>query len=589
MRTVSVFIWLSFLAVAFVLSGCDLLGGDPATAIAVQSRRCIQDPTVYPVKQCLAGSELLITPYIPVWGDYYAPTYVNGKSITEGTVESFGEGTDVYIYPTTGTMGAYMLDNARAPAYWNLFFLEPWACGNDTNPEDGPIYQGDVGYEGDPYYGYSWWQYEAKQAYVPNYYNTRTGYALLCYTSSNFISPASTRFAILGSLPNSLTLTSRTPLTAQYGMPLLYVYDKTGSVVVTENATSVSSDGTQATFPFPSALSQSGYSLAMVNQTGGGVGFAPAGDNLLSIASSQTIPGSPFGVSVATQISETINCVYVPEGTAPHVVITTQCSQSSSNFTIPVVSLYSANQVLIGSRYVTVGLNPTAVVTPAYTAGETSNTVSNSNGYTTTIRSGSLRAIVANSGSNTISVLDTLNDALLYNVTVGNQPVALAVSSDNSTVYVANYTDSTVTQVNLTAGTATATVAVGGKPTSVAITSAGTLWVGGAGFLTEINTGTMSVVATEPIAGITILTLGFSNSVNELVATAIDSGGHVYADEISPGAFHAGGAYTPVASNMVSSLGTRLIRGAQLQAFTATLAGASTISSNQVGAPPLVV
>ncbi|MFP5206245.1 MAG: YncE family protein [Acidobacteriota bacterium] len=58
---------------------------------------------------------------------------------------------------------------------------------------------------------------------------------------------------------------------------------------------------------------------------------------------------------------------------------------------------------------------------------------------------------------------------------MGNQPVALAVSSDGSTAYVANYGDSTITRVNLLTGTPTATAAVGGQPTSAALTSAGVL------------------------------------------------------------------------------------------------------------------
>jgi YVTN family beta-propeller protein len=495
----------------------------------------------------------------------------------EGYVASY-DGHTGLVTASDGTVSAnYYVSDGIAPANWNHYVWMPSTCLIPTPPIQLVNTQFFPAMNEFGVLGYG----------TPNL-DDITWY---CSDYLSSVPQADSRFAIVGSVPTSVTLSGREPFSTQYGLPIMYVFSGasgTPKLAATVAASSVNSGGASATFPLPNSLTQGGYFFVTENMNSTG-GYEFNSWNLYSIASSQTIAGALFGVSVATQITETINCVYVPEGTAPHIVTTTQCSQSSSNFTIPVVSLYSANQVLIGSRYMNVGANPTAVVTPAYTAGETSNTVSNSNGYTTTIRSGSLRAIVANSGSNTISVLDTLNDALLYNVTVGNQPVALAVSSDNSTVYVANYTDSTVTQVNLTAGTATATVAVGGKPTSVAITSAGTLWVGGAGFLTEINTGTMSVVATEPIAGITILTLGFSNSVNELVATAIDSGGHVYADEISPGAFHAGGAYTPVASNMVSSLGTRLIRGAQLQAFTATLAGASTISSNQVGAPPLVV
>jgi hypothetical protein len=62
----------------------------------------------------------------------------------------------------------------------------------------------------------------------------------------------------------------------------------------------------------------------------------------------------------------------------------------------------------------------------------------------------------------------------------------------------------------------------------------------------------------------------------------------VYADEINPSTVQAGGVYTPLASNMVSSVGTY----ATVRAYTATLASASRgnlLNINQVGAPPLVV
>ncbi len=260
-----------------------------------------------------------------------------------------------------------------------------------------------------------------------------------------------------------------------------------------------------------------------------------------------------------------------------------QCNSYSVYETFPVVSLYSLDEVLVGGTAVSVGANPTAVAT--YTAGS----VSKYEGGVPHSYSGTTQAVVANSGSNTISILDIVNDDLLFNVTVGNQPVALAVSSDGSTAYVANYTDGTVTQVNLTAGTVTATIAVGPQPTSVALTSAGILWVGGVGFLAELNTNPMSVVATEPVAGKSIIALGYSDSVNQLVATTVDTSGNVYADEISPSTFQAGGVYAPLASNVVSSVGTHSVESEAVQAYTATLAGANLININQVGAPPLVV
>jgi YVTN family beta-propeller protein len=202
------------------------------------------------------------------------------------------------------------------------------------------------------------------------------------------------------------------------------------------------------------------------------------------------------------------------------------------------------------------------------------------------------RAIVANSGNNTVSILDIINNAVLANVTVGNQPVALAVASDDSAAYVANYGDSTVTKVNLTTNTPVTTIAVGGQPTSVAITASGTLWVGGVGFLTEINTQNMTVVATESASGKTISALAFSNGSNELIATTADTSGNLYIDEVNPTSVLPGGTYPTVASHTVSTEGSYFNppRQIHMNGFTAAVTTSSVpINTNQPGAPPLVV
>lgn len=576
------FVRSSLSIVPLLASGCGLLGGNPTQGIAVSSKNCIEDPSAYPVGKCLTGSDLMTTPNVPVWGnktsDYYA--YVNGQSMdqTLGTVAYFGNNGDPPS--TTGASGVLVVNNAEAPAYWNLNWLQPWPCGYNADPSQGPVYEGEVTYA-----GVNWWEYTAN-GLVPNYYASKTPATLLCYTPTPVL-PASTRFAILGNLPNTLTLGSAVTLTTQFGMPLLYVYDKTGEVVSTLTATGVDSSGTQATFPFPSTLSQSGYSVAIVNQTGAGDGFVPAGNNLLSIASRQIVSGNPFGVSVGGQTYTTVNCIYVPIPYPGHGTYT-QCTSGATYNPVPVVSLYSAGQALINGTRVDVGPNPTAVV--AYTAGAFTTTTPTGNGYTTFIRSGATRAAVANSGNNTVTILDIVNDVPLTAVTVGNNPVALAVSSDGTAGYVANYADSTISRIDLTTDTVTSTVAVGGNPTSVALTSAGILWVGGAGFLTEINTQTMSVIGTEA-AGRNIIALAYSDTRNELAVTTVDSNANVYADEIAPGTFHAGGTYTPVASNMISGLGTYTSQpsGQRVRAFSSMLASSTSISANQVGAPPLVV
>jgi YVTN family beta-propeller protein len=544
-----------------MFAGCK--NNPPATTFNVSMQQEVNSPeTGLPENPPL----LIPMPNAQVNGQWV----VNDPSVTTaGNVKQYSGYTNVFT-------GIYTANNLELPAYWNHEAWFPLHCALP----DPPVYivsqtisTSMNEFEADNQWGTSGetLPWECLNA------DTQTPYA-------------SSRFAITGSIPSSVTLGSLEPYSSTYGMPLLYVYSGSGgnpSLVTTITATSVASDGSTATFPLPSSLAESGYGLITENKTSSSE-FSANGFNFYSIAQSQTIAGSPFGVSVGAQTTETITCTYVEEGNPPHQ--TTQCATSSSNpDTIPVISLYSANQVMIGSTLVNVGANPTAVGT--YAVSPVTSTTSNGSGYVTTILSGSLRAIVANSGSNTVTILNTVTNAPVATVTVGNQPVALTVDSAAGYAYVANYTDSTISRVNLSTNTAAGTVTVGGHPTSVALTSGGTLWVGGVGFLTEINTSTMTATATEAISGKTIVGLGYSNSVGQIVATTVDSSNNVYIDQIAPSSVTAGGTYTTVASNQVSNLGTHVNTHtqAQVRAFTNTLASQSILNTNQPGAPPLVV
>lgn len=601
----SALVMLSYSALALALSGCGLLGSNPTQGIGVLAKDCPQSPTSPPgASQCLPGSNLMITPYVQTWGNEtgdcygpYTPTpeypscVVPANTDTDytlGTEPWFGQNGLAPL--TTPENGPLVVNNAEAPAFWNLYWLMPYPCGNNSNPQLGPIYLGEVGSD---YGAGDLWEMEVEtgplNSPLPNYYSTGGYGELDCYVPPPWLLPASTQFAILGSLPNTLTLSSRAPLITQYGMPLLYVYNNAGNVVDTETATAVDNNGTEATFPFPTSLTQSGYSLAIVNQTGGGVGFAPAGDNLLSIASSQTISGNPFGVSVGGQTDtyQGRQLTFPVDGPPQGVWVPISGTRYE---TFPVVSLYANGEVLINGTAVEVGNNPTAVA--AYASGTVTTTTNNSDLVVTDTYTGSRRAIVANSGENTVSILDIVNNALLDTVTVGNQPVAVTVTPDGTTAYVANYTDGTVTEVNLNTETPVTTVAVGGQPTSVALAAPSTLWVGGVGFLTQINTQNMTVVATQSTAGETIAALGYSDAENEVIATTMNSGGGVNVDEVSPSSVSVGTPYTTVASHPISTLGTYLNPKTQteVRGFTATISQSLVpVSTNQVGAPPLVV
>jgi YVTN family beta-propeller protein len=530
---------------------------------------------VIPVpKGCALGPECpnpappIYIPSIPVSGDcqydlvpagYVAnlcqTTNVPGVG---GTVKSFNTFT-------AGKQAQVYISNGRANAYWNIFATWPYFCGPDDLYASIPTPLGNTLSE-----------YEFQNTPIQNLSTERID----CYQYDTDLPGASSRFGIAGSLPPTITLNSLVPFITQYGNPQMYIYDASGNVISQVTASSVTSNGASATFPLPSNLAQNGYDIALVNQTGGGA-TQSAGYNLLSIAGSQTIAGNPFGVAVGAQ---TDNFLEANSCVSPAIKTT-----SSSYITFPVVSLYSSNQVKIDSRMIGVGANPTAVATyPAYPV--TINCGSGCDLIKNTF-AGTTRAIVTNSGANTVTILDIVHDAVVTTITVGNQPVAVATAADGSAGYVANYQSSTVSRIDLKTNTVTSTVAVGGNPTSVSLTSGGILWVGGAGFLTQVNTSTMGVVGTESVAGKTIIALGYSDSLSELISTSVDSSGNVMEEDVNPTTFHAGGTYTPVASHTISTLGTytRQPSGQLVRAFTSTLANSTSISSILVGAPPLVV
>lgn len=233
-------------------------------------------------------------------------------------------------------------------------------------------------------------------------------------------------------------------------------------------------------------------------------------------------------------------------------------------------------------------MNPTAVVAcdgPPLNEGTADSCDSYQDTYF-----GNTRAAVTNSGSNTVSILDLVNDDVVNTVVVGNNPDAIVVSSDGSTACVANYGDGTVSSVTLASGTVEGTVPVGGNPTSIALSSTGTLWVGGTNFLTEMNASTMASVMTVSTGGKAIVALGYSDESDEITATTL-ANNNVYVDEVSPAGITSDHSYAPVASAQVSQLETHFDSrtDAYISSFTAALASSPSVSPDLPGSGPLVV
>ena len=100
-------------------------------------------------------------------------------------------------------------------------------------------------------------------------------------------------------------------------------------------------------------------------------------------------------------------------------------------------------------------------------------------------------AYVTNSQSGTVSVISTLYSRVTAAISVGQEPVAVAVSGLNGLVYVANASSNTVSVFDPSAGNAiVGTVNVAGTPVAVAVDP-----VTGYAYVADINGNTVAVIA----------------------------------------------------------------------------------------------
>jgi len=246
---------------------------------------------------------------------------------------------------------------------------------------------------------------------------------------------------------------------------------------------------------------------------------------------------------------------------------------------------------VVGSTTITVGVNPTTVVAYAEVNSEdfTDSGCQYSTGRETsdTTTDQLTRAIVANSGSNSVSILDIVNNVVLSTIAVGQTPTGIALSPDRSKAYIANYGSGTVTEIDLNAMTVIATVSVGGEPTSVSTASDGSVWVGGNGYVAKLN-GTLGIIGTYSTGGKTVLSLQVSNSTGVLSATMADSSGNVLLDEVNMSGTVQTSSYVTYASHQISTLGTYFNNQNQsTRAYARVLVNSS--STTQTATPTLVV
>ena len=78
-------------------------------------------------------------------------------------------------------------------------------------------------------------------------------------------------------------------------------------------------------------------------------------------------------------------------------------------------------------------------------------------------------AYITNSGSNTVSVIDTATNTVVSTIPVGTTPFGVAVTPDGSKVYIANATSNTVSVIDTATNAVVSTIPVGSGPDAFGI------------------------------------------------------------------------------------------------------------------------
>jgi YVTN family beta-propeller protein len=108
-------------------------------------------------------------------------------------------------------------------------------------------------------------------------------------------------------------------------------------------------------------------------------------------------------------------------------------------------------------------------------------------------------AYITNSGDGTVSVINTATNTVVGSITVGNNPIGVAVTPDGSKVYVTNFLDDTVSVINTATNTVVGSpITVGAHPYGVAVTPDGSKV-----YVANYNGNSVSVIdtATNTVVG----------------------------------------------------------------------------------------
>ena len=335
-------------------------------------------------------------------------------------------------------------------------------------------------------------------------------------------------------LPTTLTINEGSfAYSSTHGMPTMYLYQQNGNGPIgSVTATSVASDGSSVTFPFPtqsngSPLPVSMYAYVLSEPDPGGSGATDSlGLGYLTVVNDATAT-TPYGIAsydVGTSLQ-----TYLQIGTRITNTIGPLSSVPNYGVTLASLGQFCLNGILTCT---TVGTTPVALGFYNFTTTEVNKTgectgnplsPTYSCDYKWTNQTAPQSAIVANFGSNNVSIVNLSTMVVTATLPVGTQPVDVLVAPNQSTAFVANYGSNTITEINLKTNTVAATLAVGAAPASLTMDPGGNdFWIGGNGYLSEVSLSSFSVVSTTPVSG-QVTALAISAALNSWVYTTISS------------------------------------------------------------------
>ena len=150
------------------------------------------------------------------------------------------------------------------------------------------------------------------------------------------------------------------------------------------------------------------------------------------------------------------------------------------------------------------------------------------------------RAYVADSGSNSISVLDTLNGTVLQTISLKSAPTMLAITPDGDRVYATSAEAGTVSVIDTATFSVIRTINVGDTPTGIAVDPDGTrVYVvnSGDGTVSKISTALNWIVGTVYGVGTGVSSIAISADGSRIYTTSNATGDVSY---FSPYSLSAG-------------------------------------------------